>query len=93
MKLSQEKKDRIAEQILSYLYQTFPKNPFTAEIAKEIARDEEFVKKLLFNLKGKNLVIPIKKNNKGDLFSRRIRWKLSNKVYEVFHSKNYKRLS
>ena len=65
MKISQDKKDKIAEQILSFLFQIFPKQPFTAEIAKEIARDEEFVKRLLFELKEKTLIIPIRANSKG----------------------------
>ena len=37
----------LTEQILHYLYQSFPNYPFTAEIAREIARDEEFTKTLL----------------------------------------------
>ena len=89
MRISQEKKDKIIEQILSYLFQIFPKEPFTAEIAKEIARDEEFIKRLLFELKEKNIVISIKKNKKGEPFSRRIKWRLTNKVYEVYHSKQH----
>lgn len=87
MKLSQEKRDKIAEQILSFLYHSFPKQPFTAEIAREIARDEEFIKKLLFQLKEKGFVIPIKKSKKGQVFTRRLKWRLSNKVYDVYHSK------
>jgi hypothetical protein len=87
MRISQEKKDKITEQILSFLYHSFPNYPFTATIAREIARDEEFIKKLMFELKDKGLVIPIKKNKKGDIFSRRIKWKLVNKVYEVYHQK------
>ena len=87
MRISQEKKDKITEQILSYLYHAFPNYPFTAEIAREIARDEEFIKKLLFDLKEKELVIPIRKNQKGESFSRRLRWKLTNKVYEIYHKR------
>ena len=87
MKLGQEKKDKIIEQILHYLYTVFPKFPFTAKISRSIARDEEFVKKILLELKEKNLVIAIKNNKKGQLFSRRIKWKLSNKVYEIYHLK------
>lgn len=87
MRLSQEKKERITEQILSYLYHTFPEQPFTAEIAREIARDEEFIKRLLFELKEKKLVLPIKKNKKGIHFSRRLRWRLTPKVYDIYHSK------
>ena len=84
MKLSQEKRDKIAEQILSFLYHNSPKSFFTAEISREIARDEEFIKAMMFELKDKNFVIPIKKNPKGVFYSRRIRWRLSNKAYEAY---------
>ena len=84
MRLSKEKKDKISEQILALLYHQFPKQLFTAEIAREIARDEEFIKTLLFELKDKELVTPIRKNPKGILFSRRIKWRISNKAYEAY---------
>ncbi len=84
MKLSKEKKDKIAEQILATLFSKSPKSLFTAQIAREIARDEEFILKLLKELKNKGLVINIKKNPKGVFYSRRIRWRLSNKAYEAY---------
>ncbi len=87
MNLSKEKKDKISEQILLFLYHSFPKEPFTAEIAREIARDEEFIKKLLFELKEKNLIIVIKKNKAGEPFSRRLKWRLSSQVYDIYKSK------
>lgn len=87
MMLSQDKKDRIIEQILSFLYHTFPNQPFTAEVAREVARDEEFVKRILLELAEKSLVIPIKKNKKGEPFSRRLKWRLTSKVYDVYKSK------
>lgn len=87
MKISQDKKDKISEQILSFLFQVFPKQPFTAEIAKETARDEEFIKKILFELKEKTFVIPIRTNSKGQPFSRRLKWRLSNKVYDIYKSR------
>ncbi len=87
MRLSQEKKDKIIEQILQYLYHSFPRNPFTAEIAREIARDEEFIKKILLELRDKNLVNSINKGKYGKIFSKRLRWKLSNNVYNIYHSK------
>tara|TARA_Y100001949_G_C15680303_1_gene197831 strand:+ start:81 stop:347 length:267 start_codon:yes stop_codon:yes gene_type:complete len=87
MRISDQKKEKIVEQILHFLYQSFPKNPFTAEIAREIARDEEFVKKLLLELKEKNIVVAIKKNKDGIAFSRKIKWKLSSRVYDLYHSK------
>ena len=87
MRISDQKREKIVEQILHFLFQSFPNNPFTATIAKEIARDEEFVKSLLLELKDKNIVIAIKKNGKGEPFLRSIRWKLSSKVYDLYHSK------
>ncbi len=87
MKISKEKRDKIAEQILSLLFHSFPKQFFTAEIAKEIARDEEFVKSLMFDLKEKNLVVIIKKNENGQMFIRRLRWQLTPEAYQVYQSK------
>ena len=84
MKLSKEKRDRIAEQILSFLFYQSPKSIFTAHIAKEIARDEEFIKKLLEELKKKKLVIKIKKNPEGIPYIRRSRWKLSDTTYTIY---------
>jgi len=87
MKLSKEKRDKIAEQILGLLFQNFPKQMFTAEIAKEIARDEEFVKTLLIELKDKNLLTLIRKNEKGLLFVRRLRWQLSPEAHKIYREK------
>jgi len=87
MRLSQEKRDKITEQILSFLYHTFPKQPFTAEIAREIARDEEFIKRLLFELKERGLVTSLNKNKDGIIFTRRLRWRLTQRVYDVYHQK------
>ena len=84
MKISQPKKDKISEQILNHLFFQSPKPCFTSHIALEVARDEEFTKTLLLNLKKKGLVVEIKKNPKGKEYLRRIRWKLSNKVYNYY---------
>lgn len=84
MRLSKEKRDKIAEQLLAHLYHSFPKQLFTAEIAKELARDEEFIKRLLFDLKDKNLVMSIKKNAKGEEFIRRIKWQLTMDAYNAY---------
>jgi predicted transcriptional regulator with HTH domain len=84
MRISEEKKQKISEQILGLLFRQFPKTLFTSQIAREIARDEEFVKKLLFSLRKSGFIIAIKKNQKGTPFSRRIRWRLSNKAYQAY---------
>ena len=83
-RISKEKVEKISEQILSYLYGVFPRMVFTVEVAREIARDEEFVKRLLFELQGKGLVVGVDKNSKGKIYSRRLRWRLSNRAHEVY---------
>ncbi len=77
MRISKEKKDKIYEQILAFLYSVSPKPLFTLNIAKEIARDEEFIKSLLLDLKKKELIVEIKKNPEGLPYSKRSRWKLN----------------
>lgn len=88
MKISEQKKQKISEQILEVLYSTNPKPIFTSYIAYEIARDEEFTKKLLLNLKKKRLIIEIKKNPEGKKYLRRSRWLLSDKVYSYYKKAN-----
>ena len=84
MKISKEKKDRISEQILAHLYSHSPKALFTAHIASELARDEEFIKTLLLDLKAKKLVLQITKNPEGTPYLRRMRWKLTNTAYDQY---------
>jgi hypothetical protein len=87
MYISKEKKEKISEQILAHLYLNNPKPIFTFHIAKEIARDEEFVKKLLNELKKKELVLQITKNPQGIDYLKRSRWKLSEKAYIFYRQK------
>ena len=84
MRISEKKKQKICEQILFYIFSENPKPIFTSYIAAEIARDEEYVKKLLLELKEKKLVIEIKKNKEGFDYVRRSRWKLSKEAYDFY---------
>ncbi len=84
MKISQKKREKISEQILALLYSKSPKALFTSQIAQEIARDEEFTKKILLELKNKKLIIEIKKNPKGIQYIRRSRWRLSDEAYKAY---------
>ena len=83
-KISQQKIEKISEQIMSFLYSIFPKQVFTSDIAKEMARDEEFTKKLLKELEKKELIVKINKNPKGFKYSRRLRWRISNKAHNIY---------
>ncbi len=84
MKISQKKKDKIYEQILAFLYSVSPKPLFTLNIAQELARDEEFLKSLLLDLKKKELVVEIRKNPQGLSYTKRSRWKLSDSAYQAY---------
>ena len=83
-RISTQKRDKIAEQILHYLFTVSPESKFTSEIAREIARDEEFTKTILLTLKSKNLVLEVNKNPEGILYSKRQRWSLSSAVYTEY---------
>lgn len=87
MKISKIKRDKISEQILAHLYSLSPSSIFTSYIAQEVARDEEFTKKLLNDLKKKKLVLDIKKNPKGTDYIRRSRWKLTPEAFEAYQKK------
>jgi len=84
MKISKNKLEKISEQILAVIYSKSPQPLFTSHIAKEIARDEEFVKNLLLGLKEKNILTEIKKNPKGKEYKKRSRWKFSEPAYNVY---------
>ena len=84
MKISSEKREKISEQILAFLYSVSPRSVFTVNVARETARDEEFTKNLLSDLKKKNLVVEIKKNPKGRPYTRRSRWRLSDQAYNAY---------
>jgi len=85
MKISNIKREKISEQIIYFLYLNNPKSFFTSHIAQEIARDEEFTKKLLLDLKKNKLISEIKKNSKGKDYLKRSRWKLSELSYNSYH--------
>ncbi|MBU4070026.1 MAG: hypothetical protein KJ646_03505 [Nanoarchaeota archaeon] len=87
MKISDKKREKISEQIIDLLYSINPKSLFTLHIAQEIARDEEFIKKLLLNLKNKGIITEIKKNPQGILYKKRSRWTLSDAAYKLYKFK------
>ncbi|MBU2615502.1 MAG: hypothetical protein KKC19_00160 [Nanoarchaeota archaeon] len=84
MKISDEKREKISEHILALLYSHSPQALFTSEVAKEMARDEEFMKTVLLNLKKKKLVQEIKKNPKGKDYLKRSRWSLTDAAYNAY---------
>jgi Mn-dependent DtxR family transcriptional regulator len=84
MKLSQQKMEKIKETILAFLFHSSPRAFFTSEIAAELARDEEFTRKMLDELKQKDFVVAVQKNAQGKQYERRIRWRIAPKIYETY---------
>lgn len=84
MRISKLKQEKISEQILSVLFSSNLKPLFVSEIAQELARDEEFIKKLLYSLKNKKIVSKISKNPKGIEYLKRSRWKLTEGAYKMY---------
>ncbi|HDL02200.1 MAG TPA: hypothetical protein ENH20_00010 [Candidatus Pacearchaeota archaeon] len=82
--ISDVKIERISEQILGYLFGVFPRLVFTVDVARELARDEEFIKRLLLGLEKKGLVVRVDKNSKGEVYLKRMRWRISNRAHEVY---------
>ncbi len=87
-RISKEKENKIIEQILYLLYYNFPKQIYTSDIAREIARDEEYVKRILLDMEKKDLIVKILKNSEGINYLKRIRWRISNKAYEFYKKHN-----
>jgi hypothetical protein len=91
-KISQKKLDKIQEQILHHLFEISPQSTFTNKIAESIARDEEFTKTLLINLKEKSLVTEINKNPNGKDYKVRQRWRISQQAHNVYHNFNHNKI-
>jgi len=83
-KISSYKADKIKEDILSILYENSPLSLHTNVIAKEIARDNEFVLRLLNELKEKELVKSVESSNRGKPYLKRKKWALTDGAYSAY---------
>lgn len=82
-KISEEKIKKIKEEILALLFSKFPYPLFTTQIAKELARDEEFIKKILLDLEKMGLIKRIKEKN-GKIMTKKMLWQLTDKAYIAY---------
>lgn len=83
-KLSEQKIKKLKEEILTLLYHHDLQAMFTNEIASSLIRDEEFIKKLLLQLKNDCLVIEVTKSKEGYEYVKWKRWALSQKAREAY---------
>ncbi|MBU2496469.1 MAG: hypothetical protein KJ767_00215 [Nanoarchaeota archaeon] len=84
MRISEGKIKKIKESILAFLFHNSPKSFYTYNIASEIARDEEFIKRLLHELVKEGFVTRVEKSNQGIKYLRRERWRLTNKAFKAY---------
>lgn len=82
--ISTKTKDKISEQVLAYLFSMAPEPRYTNDVARELARDEEFIKSLLIELESKKLVVKVTKSSDGLEYARRQRWRLSNTAFDAY---------
>jgi len=80
-KISKEREKRIKEQILEVLYNHFPKMYYSKEIGDELLRKDEFILRLMFELKKDNLVTGFEEKKGRGI---RRKWGLSKEVYEEY---------
>lgn len=83
-KISQKKIEKIKEEALSVLFEAGMRGMYTKQISDEIARNDEFILKLLLEMEKQKIVKPIKKTKKGTEFIRRKQWMLTDKAYEAY---------
>ncbi|MBM3200701.1 hypothetical protein FJZ53_07210 [Candidatus Woesearchaeota archaeon] len=87
-KISEKKVNKIKEEILSVLFDAGLRGMFTKQISDEIARNDEFILKILFDLEKQSLVKQMVHTRKGTQFIRRKQWTLTDQAYDA-----YKKLS
>ena len=71
VRLSDKTRTLLKNDILAILYESSLKPMYTSHIATELRRDNEFVLKLLLELKKEKLVKEVKKGRSGDYLARK----------------------
>ena len=82
--ISKKKVDKIKEDVLSVLFEAGLRGMFTKQISDEIARNDEFILKLLLDMEKQNVVKQIRNTKKGAQFIRRKQWTMTDKAYETY---------
>jgi len=80
-KISQGKTEKIKEEILLKLYENYPAFLYTYQVSDLMLRDDEFVLKLLNQLKEINLVTCLEESNGKKI---KKKWGLTPEVYSKY---------
>jgi hypothetical protein len=86
VKLSSKTITFLKDDIISIIYEHQLNPLLTIEIAEELRRDKEFTKSLLEELKKQDVLVEIKKNNKGKEYIKRSRWAINPEVLNKFQN-------
>ena len=81
-RLSDEKKNRIKEEILRVLYENSPKAMPTFFISNAVIRDNEFVLGLLKDMEGVGLIDGLRR--KGEQKKIRVLWRMAGKTFREY---------
>jgi len=68
---------KVAEAALAFLNEKYPEALTCREVAEELARDNEFVAKVLFFLKDKGLAMQVTASPRGREYVRWTKWTLT----------------
>ncbi|MEK6835386.1 MAG: hypothetical protein AABX61_03930 [Nanoarchaeota archaeon] len=79
--VSDNKKERIKEEILRIIYESYPAFLYTYQVADSLIRDDEFVLSLLKELKGKNLLTCLEETTGHNI---KRKWGLRKEVYDKY---------
>ena len=85
-KISSLKRERIQEEILRILFESGLHGRYTKQIADELARNDEFLLRLLLDLEKKHLVQHVPATTKGTPFVRRKKWILTAQAHDAYHT-------
>jgi predicted transcriptional regulator with HTH domain len=80
-KVSDEKREKLKEEILRIIYENYPAFLYTYQIAENMIRDDEFVLNLLNELKNKNLIRCLEETSGGNI---KRKWGLKKEIYEKY---------
>ena len=83
-RVSQKTFDKIAENALSVLYDEYPGSVSTRFVAGEVARDKEFIAKVLEFLCKKGFVEKWTKSRSGEQYERWMKWRLTKRAYDKY---------
>ncbi len=85
-RISEANFKRIAESALGVLYDHFPLPLSTTQLAQQLARDNEFVLKIMLFLEQKGLAANVMKGLTGDL-SRTVKWKMTKQAKDSYDAR------